>query len=338
MAIHSLKLRREDPILGLKTPLLFAHRGGAGEAPESTEEAFRHAVRCGTNVLELDVSLTADGEPVVWHGPGLEKVRGKEHTYGEDDYLGAFAWQDLRDRVWVLHPDPGDEPEFVPKPERRLLRLSEFFELVGKLEHELEMEGKPRPLPVNIELKEPKGDAPDWKGAVLDKLLDMVDGQPVRRKTILASMTNDILKELRERMVNRQKSGRGRCYPTNLSWSEQMAYSEHMKLKPALLAFAASMVDLFVGEKDSLADYAFETSHAVLSQDLVCEVRKHDGALYVFLTGISGICGLEGIDHLEPGELKEPLFEMLDRGVDGIMTDYPKKVSKLLQEWQEQTE
>lgn len=57
-----------DPIFGLERPVLFAHRGGAGEVPENTEEAFRHAVENGSDVLELDIQLTRDGEIVVWYG------------------------------------------------------------------------------------------------------------------------------------------------------------------------------------------------------------------------------------------------------------------------------
>lgn len=32
-----------DPILGTSVPQLFAHRGGAGECPESTQQGFLHA-------------------------------------------------------------------------------------------------------------------------------------------------------------------------------------------------------------------------------------------------------------------------------------------------------
>ena len=36
--------KRFDPIFKMETPLLFAHRGGACEVPESTQEAFNHAI------------------------------------------------------------------------------------------------------------------------------------------------------------------------------------------------------------------------------------------------------------------------------------------------------
>ena len=54
MATNSSKLRRNDPILQCKTPLLFAHRGGAGEVPESTEEAFRHMANVRLGLLAME--------------------------------------------------------------------------------------------------------------------------------------------------------------------------------------------------------------------------------------------------------------------------------------------
>jgi glycerophosphoryl diester phosphodiesterase len=48
-------------------PVNFAHRGGAGIAPENTLEAFRKGLKVGAGVLELDVHTTADGHVVVIH-------------------------------------------------------------------------------------------------------------------------------------------------------------------------------------------------------------------------------------------------------------------------------
>lgn len=48
-------------------PIGFAHRGGAGTAPENTIPAFRAALEAGVLGLESDVWLTADGVPVLDH-------------------------------------------------------------------------------------------------------------------------------------------------------------------------------------------------------------------------------------------------------------------------------
>jgi glycerophosphoryl diester phosphodiesterase len=59
---------------GLRPTLHIAHRGGALLAPENTLAAFRMAVeRYHTDMLELDVHLTRDGEVVVAHDATLER-------------------------------------------------------------------------------------------------------------------------------------------------------------------------------------------------------------------------------------------------------------------------
>jgi glycerophosphoryl diester phosphodiesterase len=56
-------------------PLLIAHRGGAGLAPENTLAAFESAVRdWAADMVELDVRATADGECVVIHDPTVDRT------------------------------------------------------------------------------------------------------------------------------------------------------------------------------------------------------------------------------------------------------------------------
>jgi glycerophosphoryl diester phosphodiesterase len=49
-------------------PIILAHRGGAGEAPESSLAAYAHAVEVGCDYLELDVWLGSDGQLDIAHG------------------------------------------------------------------------------------------------------------------------------------------------------------------------------------------------------------------------------------------------------------------------------
>ena len=53
---------------------VFAHRGGAGLAPENTRGAFRQAAALGVDGCELDVRLSKDGEVVVIHDATLERT------------------------------------------------------------------------------------------------------------------------------------------------------------------------------------------------------------------------------------------------------------------------
>ncbi len=74
------------------TPLLIAHRGGAGLAPENTLEAFTNAVeRWGADILEMDVQSTRDGEIVVIHDATVDRTTEGAGAVGE------MTWAELRE-------------------------------------------------------------------------------------------------------------------------------------------------------------------------------------------------------------------------------------------------
>jgi len=56
------------------SPLVIAHRGGAGLWPENTLYAFTQSAALGVDMLELDVHATADGVLVVMHDPTLNRT------------------------------------------------------------------------------------------------------------------------------------------------------------------------------------------------------------------------------------------------------------------------
>jgi glycerophosphoryl diester phosphodiesterase len=62
------------PFLDVLTPVAFAHRGGAREAPENSLRAFRNAVSLGFDHIETDIRASADGVPVVFHDQSLQRV------------------------------------------------------------------------------------------------------------------------------------------------------------------------------------------------------------------------------------------------------------------------
>ena len=59
-----------------------AHRGGARLAPENTLAAFRNALTLPVDAIEMDVQMSRDGYPIVFHDNTVERV-----TNGEGNIL-----------------------------------------------------------------------------------------------------------------------------------------------------------------------------------------------------------------------------------------------------------
>src|SRR2546421_12802712 len=80
-----------------------AHRGGSRLAPENTLAAFRNALTLPVETIELDVQMSRDGYPIVFHDNTLERL-----TDGKGNILDLdFAY--LRSLNAAAH-FPGNSP------------------------------------------------------------------------------------------------------------------------------------------------------------------------------------------------------------------------------------
>lgn len=78
-------------------PLVVAHRGASGSAPENTLAAFARALADGAHALELDARLTSDRKVVVFHDATLSRTTGgkgrvSDSTAGSIRRLSAGRW------------------------------------------------------------------------------------------------------------------------------------------------------------------------------------------------------------------------------------------------------
>ncbi|MBI5883165.1 MAG: glycerophosphodiester phosphodiesterase [Elusimicrobia bacterium] len=81
--------------------LLFAHRGAKITAPENTLEAIESAKAEGADGIELDVQLSADGQPFLFHDRTGERVAGTKAA------MSSLTWKEIRGlRAFGKHPIP----------------------------------------------------------------------------------------------------------------------------------------------------------------------------------------------------------------------------------------
>lgn len=82
-------------------PLVCAHRGRSGVAPENTMAAFEAAIEIGADFLELDVRRSADGEIVCMHDATVDRTTDgsgavAELSLAELRALDAGSWKNAR--------------------------------------------------------------------------------------------------------------------------------------------------------------------------------------------------------------------------------------------------
>ena len=112
------------PFLDRPAPIAFAHRGGAGEAPENTLAAFELAVALGYTYVETDAHITRDGVLVAFHDERLDSVTDRAGAIAE---LG-IADVEAADAGYTFSPDGGISFPFrgrgirVPRLEELLVR------------------------------------------------------------------------------------------------------------------------------------------------------------------------------------------------------------------------
>lgn len=129
-----------------------AHRGGRGENTEESRVAFEHAIDLGVNTLELDIVMSKDGVPVVWHDPKILDTKCADTAPASDGdpqypYVGKLLHELTFKQLQTLNCDVPltDFPDAKPAKGNKMLQLSDVFALAK--------EKKARGLRYNIETK-----------------------------------------------------------------------------------------------------------------------------------------------------------------------------------------
>lgn len=77
--------------------IIVAHRGSSGTAPENTLASFEQAINAGAHIIELDLQITRDGVPIVFHDKWLSRTTNgsgctQNLTYEEIRQFDSGFW------------------------------------------------------------------------------------------------------------------------------------------------------------------------------------------------------------------------------------------------------
>lgn len=150
-------------------PLMIAHRGASGNAPENTLAAFQLAIEEGSDGIELDVHLSKDGEIVVIHDETLDRT-----TNG----TGRVVEKDL-DELKTYDAGSWFGAKFS---EERIPLLQEVIDIV------------PDDIFINVEIK----NFPTKYEGVEQKLVDLLKQSNRLSTTVISSFDHESLQKIKK--------------------------------------------------------------------------------------------------------------------------------------------
>ncbi|GAC67696.1 glycerophosphodiester phosphodiesterase family protein [Gordonia soli] len=119
---------------------LQSHRGGRGEHTEESLAGFERSLRLGVSTLELDIVLTRDLTPIVWHDATIQADKCRDTrpvTPGDRQfpYVGKVVHDLSYAQISTLRCDKklADFPDAQPIVDNRIARLRDLFDLTRRL-------------------------------------------------------------------------------------------------------------------------------------------------------------------------------------------------------------
>lgn len=246
-----------------------AHRGGAALAPENTLTAFRQAIGWwGSDVLELDVQPTRDGEAVVLHDATLDRTTNGE---GPVENLTLAEIRKL-DAGYRFTPDGG-----ATFPYRGLgigvPTLSEVLEAFPEQR-------------LNVEIK---------AAGVQKRVVEIIRAGNAAGRVLIAAGARAHRRHFAD-------------YAGPVSASSEELRNFHLRHRARVAGWTRQRVD------------AFQMPHRhrgreVVSARLVRDAHRHNIPVHVWTV-----------------DAVEEMHRLLQWGVDGIVTDRPDRLARVLHE------
>ncbi len=289
------------------------HRGARGLMPENTLAAFAQALSIGVNTLELDLGTTRDGVIVVSHNPKLEPETTRDQSGKWLPETGAairsLSLAELRTYdVGRLKPGTGYQARFseqVAVDGARIPTLKEVLQLIRRSGNEqvrLNIETKLRPTEPELYL-DPK--------TFVSTLLEVIRDQGFLDRVTIQSFDWRTLMETQSQAPE---------IPTSYLTVQQSWFDNIGSGEPGPSPWTAGYdIDSFAGGLPEMIKTAGGRIWSVHHLELTADDMKkaHDLGLEVKVWTVNQT---------------DRMNDLIDMGVDGIITDYPDRLRQVLKD------
>jgi len=288
---------------------IFGHRGARGEIAENSIEGFKHTFALGIKAVEFDVVISKDEVPVLYHYFHLisDIVKDEKGNWLKNSELKVFdkSYEELsKYNIGGLDPESKHGKRFK---EQKLLKnakipkLSELLELASRKENKdvfLNLEVKSTPFKIGLT------PAPS---DTVSLILKNIDTYKLEDRIIVSSFDWRILYEL--------KKQNSRILRGFISLQQDLSTTKkNIYENSPWMAKNYSMEELFLLPNiiKSLEGHAWNVFYRDVTKQNVELAHKHGLATCVWTVN-----------------REQDIIRMIEYGVDGIITDYPKKVQEI---------
>lgn len=290
-------------------PILVAHRGGAGEFPGNSLEAFYNAYSVDSRVImETDISITRDGVLILCHESYLDKrtnVTGDIIDWNYSDLISQRVnfgyYNDLdAEELIPFTDDSGKEikpsdlegyPEGLPGRDAEIYLATTFEELLTAFPNNI----------ISIEIKQ-GGEA----GLLAVKeAIRVVEKHNAFDRVIFASFKEEIFEEYKRL----DKSG---------EVPESFMYSPSLMGAVKYVALQFLGLDIFYNDGVAVLQIPMEEyGFNLATKKLIENARKHNIATHYWTIND-----------------EDEMRVLIENGADAIMTDYPHKLKEVFDSYE----
>ncbi|WP_225729004.1 MULTISPECIES: glycerophosphodiester phosphodiesterase [unclassified Nocardia] len=301
---------------------LQAHRGGRGMTIEESLPGYAEAIQLGVSTLELDIVLTKDNVPAIWHDPVIQSEKCADtapFTPGDPmyPYVGKVLHDLTYDQIHTL--DCGKKlagfPEATALPGNRIARLPELFDLVKSYPGAFDA------LRYNIETKieaaKPEQSATPQE--FVDVILAAVETTGATGKVEIQSFDWRSLPLVKARnpTIPTVALYDDSTFEPGSPWLSPIRYEDHAgDPLGAIKALGANISSpSYVNPWDSAAKVGDPGFKLTTTAEYV--KKAHELGLTVIPWTVND---------------KPTIALVLDQGVDGIITDYPNRAREVMRD------